>query len=282
MLLIGNMNAQAIAEERLLEGDPSDRVWAALAHPVRREILDLLRARPRKTGELAAEVPLSRFAVMKHLGVLEEASLVIVRREGRERWNHLNAVPLQRVHERWVRRYEAHWASALLRLKAAAEAPEGDRVMPEPAEPIGWTHVEVEVPVARPPEAVWKSLTEEIGAWWLDGFYGGADPKGFRLEAKLGGRMYEDWGDGNGLVWYTVMSLEPPKSLLLAGQITAAFGGPASTTVQITLEPDGDGTKVRLSDDLCGRVTDESAGKIEGGWRMLLTDGLKAHAESAA
>ncbi len=273
------MNVQTLDTEEFLDSGSADSVWSALSHPIRRQILDLLRERPRTTGELASEFPVSRFAIMKHLGVLTEASLVLTRRVGRERWNHLNAVPLQRVYERWVRRYEAHWASALLRLKAAAEAPEGDDVMPKAAEPIGWTHVEVEVSIARPPEAVWTSLTEEIGAWWLEGFYAGTNPKGFRLEPELGGRMYEDWGDGNGLVWYTVLGIEPPKSLFLSGQITEDFGGPASTCVRVLLEPDGDGTRVRLTDDLCGRVTEESAGKIEGGWRALLTDGLKAHVE---
>jgi uncharacterized protein YndB with AHSA1/START domain len=146
-------------------------------------------------------------------------------------------------------------------------------------EPTRWTHVDVEVVIARPPAAVWRCLTEEIGSWWLEGFYAGSDPKGFHLEARLGGQMYEDWKDGGGLVWYTVMGVDPAKSLLLSGQITEDFGGPASTMVRIVLEPDGDATRVRLTDDLCGRVTEDSARLIEGGWRALLTDGLKAYAE---
>lgn len=152
--------------------------------------------------------------------------------------------------------------------------------MAQPAQPIGWTHVEVEVPIARSVETVWRSLTDGIGEWWPEGFYAGKEPKGFHLEAKLGGRMYEDWGEGNGLLWYTVMAIEPPRSLLLSGQITADFGGPASTMVRITLEAAGEATLVRLTDDLCGRVTEESAGKIEGGWKALLTGGLKAYAEA--
>lgn len=62
-----------------------------------------------------------RFAVMKHLAVLEKAKLVVVRRSGRERWNHLNAVPLQRVYERWVKPYEAVWAAKLTGLKSRLE-----------------------------------------------------------------------------------------------------------------------------------------------------------------
>lgn len=79
-------------------------MWRALSNPVRRELLDRLVAGPMTTGELAATQPeLSRFAVMQHLGVLESAGLVLVRREGRRRLNYLNVVPVQQVCERWVR-----------------------------------------------------------------------------------------------------------------------------------------------------------------------------------
>src|SRR5262245_36386121 len=98
--------------------DELDEVWRALSDPSRRQILDLLRERPRTVGELCEpfERTHSRFAVMKHLGVLKRAGLVVDRKEGRQRWNHLNAVPLRRVYERWVNRYESQWAGALLNL----------------------------------------------------------------------------------------------------------------------------------------------------------------------
>jgi DNA-binding transcriptional ArsR family regulator len=76
-------------------------VWQALADPTRRAIMDLLRQAPRTTGALAEQFPTTRFAIMKHLTVLETAGLVVIRRRGRERWNHLNAVPLELVYERW-------------------------------------------------------------------------------------------------------------------------------------------------------------------------------------
>ena len=96
-------------------------MWKALADPTRRRILDLLRKRPRTTGELATEFETTRFAVMKHLKVLALAELVLVERRGRERWNHLNPVPIQRIHRRWIRPFEEEPANALLRLKARAE-----------------------------------------------------------------------------------------------------------------------------------------------------------------
>ena len=97
-------------------------VWRALGSPTRRRILDFLRDEPRTTGALASEFEdLSRFAVMQHLDVLAEADLVVVRREARERWNHLNPVPLRLAYERWMRRYEDVWASALTWLRDRAE-----------------------------------------------------------------------------------------------------------------------------------------------------------------
>jgi len=96
-------------------------VWRALADATRRGILDLLRQRPMTTGELADRFEVSRFAVMKHLGVLVEAGLVLVERRGRERWNHLNTVPIREIYRRWIRPFEARRADGLLRLKRQLE-----------------------------------------------------------------------------------------------------------------------------------------------------------------
>ena len=104
--------------------DDLELVFKALADGTRRKILDLLAERPRTTGELCGAFPVSRFAVMKHLAVLERAGLVLMRRRGRERFNHLNAVPLQRLYERWMRPYEAHWARSVLSLKSKVEKKE--------------------------------------------------------------------------------------------------------------------------------------------------------------
>ena len=104
-----------------LEED-TDLLWRALADPTRRRILDLLRQRPLITGEIAAQFPVTRIAVMRHLEVLSEAGLVTSRKRGRERWHYLNAVPLQRLHRRWADPAAAGFASALLRLADTVEA----------------------------------------------------------------------------------------------------------------------------------------------------------------
>jgi DNA-binding transcriptional ArsR family regulator len=90
-------------------------VWKALASPHRRRLLDALKDGPKTTSMLCEELAgLSRYAVMQHLGVLVDAGLVLVRRDGRERWNHLHAVPIQRELERWLGSFSQTSAASLL------------------------------------------------------------------------------------------------------------------------------------------------------------------------
>jgi DNA-binding transcriptional ArsR family regulator len=100
-----------------------DLVFRALADASRRRILDLLRDRAHTTGELCAGFDTTRFAVMKHLQVLVDANLVLVERRGRERFNVLNPVPIQRLHQRWIRHFEGTAADRLLALKDQLERP---------------------------------------------------------------------------------------------------------------------------------------------------------------
>ena len=112
----------------------TDRIFKALADRSRRRLLDLLAQKPRTTGELASAFPkLSRFAVMKHLRVLEKAGLVIVSRDGRKRWNTLNPTPLKDVLRRWVSERQEMWADVVLNIRDAAEADEA-REKPEEGE----------------------------------------------------------------------------------------------------------------------------------------------------
>ena len=99
-----------------------DLIFKALAHPRRRAMLDLLKHEARTTGMLCeAFAEMDRCTVMQHLKVLEEADLIIVRREGRERWNHLNALPIKRIHDRWISGYASHAVTILDKLKADLE-----------------------------------------------------------------------------------------------------------------------------------------------------------------
>jgi DNA-binding transcriptional ArsR family regulator len=99
-----------------------DRVFKALADPTRRFLLDLLFAREGQTlTELESAVEMTRYGVMKHLKVLEEADLVVTRRSGREKLHFLNAVPIREVHDRWIDKYTERHAAALIDLKNELE-----------------------------------------------------------------------------------------------------------------------------------------------------------------
>jgi DNA-binding transcriptional ArsR family regulator len=95
-----------------------NRVFKALGSPHRRAIMDVLRDQPLTTGALCAQFPeLDRCTVMQHLNVLEEADLLIVERRGRERWNHLNPLPIHAIHERWIGPHAERAVAMLARLK---------------------------------------------------------------------------------------------------------------------------------------------------------------------
>jgi DNA-binding transcriptional ArsR family regulator len=99
-----------------------DSVFKALADPTRRDLLDALFVQDGQTlTALEERVPMTRFGVMKHLKVLEEAGLVVTRKRGREKLHFLNPVPIRLIHDRWVSKYAEPWASALTKLKTQLE-----------------------------------------------------------------------------------------------------------------------------------------------------------------
>ena len=128
-------------------------MFRALAHPARRRLLDsLFRRDGASLSELERTLPgMTRFGVMKHLRVLEEAALVSSRRTGRERHHYLNPVPIRQIHDRWLQRYRARAASLLLELKSNVE----EGVMEAFAPSSVFT-----VYVKATPEQVWRALTE--------------------------------------------------------------------------------------------------------------------------
>jgi len=101
-----------------------DAVFRALADRTRRHLLDrLFEGDGRTLTELESELEMTRFGVMKHLRVLEEARLVVTRRQGREKLHFLNPVPIRLVHDRWIDKYTEHRMSALAELKSRLEEP---------------------------------------------------------------------------------------------------------------------------------------------------------------
>jgi DNA-binding transcriptional ArsR family regulator len=98
-------------------------VYKALADHRRREILDLLRDEPKTTGDLCSHFKkLDRCTVMQHLGVLQNAGLIIIKREGRLRWNYINVVPIREIYDRWINKYASPSVELLTKLKHDLDA----------------------------------------------------------------------------------------------------------------------------------------------------------------
>jgi DNA-binding transcriptional ArsR family regulator/uncharacterized protein YndB with AHSA1/START domain len=253
-----------------------DPVWKALADPTRRHILDLLKERARTTGELSAAFSLSRFAVMKHLGVLERAGLVVVRRNGRERWNHLNAVPLRRIYEHYIDPVSDHLATSLLALSRTVEGKEPNAMSPTAEAPTRSMSIEQEVTVSAPAARVFHALTHELDKWWSARHYD--EPTKVTLEPRIGGRFYEEHGS-NAVLWATVTCLEPGRRLVLDGPI--GLTTPASGLVTFDLEEHDGKTTVRVSHRVVGEITEEQVAGYGRGWENLMQRDLPAWIERA-
>src|ERR687886_2818182 len=124
-----------------------DEVFRALADPTRRALLDeLFREDGQTLSALEGRLPMTRFGVMKHLKVLEEAKLVVTKKRGREKLHFLNPVPIRLVHDRWVSKYAEPWAAGLSELKRDLEE--------------GRTMEKVfEIYIKTTPERLWEAIT---------------------------------------------------------------------------------------------------------------------------
>jgi DNA-binding transcriptional ArsR family regulator/uncharacterized protein YndB with AHSA1/START domain len=263
------MRGSVVPLEREPEEDTAP-LWCALADPTRRRILDLLQERPLITGEIAAQFPISRIAVMRHLDVLSEAGLVTSRKRGRERWHYLNAVPLQRLHRRWAEPAAAGFASALLRLQDTVEA-EGRHM-----EPIRATiDIALDIEIAGTPVAVFTALTKDVGGWWGHPFVT-TRAASLALDPRLGGLFTERWENG-GHVIASVTGWAQDEHLELTGSFHMGVGiGVAA----FDLTESGAGTLLRFSFRAIGVVDAEVAAGMSRGWADLVGSRLKELVET--
>lgn len=162
--------------------------------------------------------------------------------------------------------------------KSKSEAPELARVVDQA----------LEVRIAAAPAAVWQALTADIARWWPAAFYCGSGSGGsaqskprFQLEAHPGGRMWEDWGGGDGLLWAHVVGVVRGKRLDLVGSAGPQWGGPSTSFSTFEITADGAGSKLRFVEATFGRTDDANLGEKEKGWRFLLA-ALAAHVEGRA
>ncbi|HEY0631899.1 MAG TPA: metalloregulator ArsR/SmtB family transcription factor [Thermoleophilaceae bacterium] len=237
-----------------------DEVFRALADPTRRSLLDELFVEDGQTlGALEARLPMTRFGVMKHLRVLEEAGLVVTRRRGREKLHFLNPVPIRLVHDRWVSKYAEPWAATLTGLKRELE---GERTMEKV----------FEIYIKTTPERLWQAITESemrekysfgVGVqsdWSTGSPYQGVHPRGGPI------------AEGENL------EVDPPRRLVQSFNALWSDDVKAEGTSRVTweIEPVGDSCRLLVIHD---ELRDGASGELYGGWPMILS-GLKTLLET--
>ena len=237
-----------------------DAVFKALADPTRRSLLDELFKQDGQTlSALEERLPMTRFGVMKHLKVLEEAGLVVARRRGREKLHFLNAVPIRLVHDRWVSKFAEPWAASLSELKTSIEEAVMEKVF--------------EIYIKTTPERLWEALTKSE----------------MRAKYSFGVGVETDWEPGSRWQAVTpkapgpisrgeVLEVDPPRRLVQSFQALWSDEVERAGTSRVTyeIEPVADSCRLTvIHDQLPEGVNDE----IYGGWPMILS-GLKTLLET--
>lgn len=145
----------------------------------------------------------------------------------------------------------------------------------------GVVQSQLEVVITASQKKVWDALTKNIHRWWPREFFAMPNSKKFVLEAKLGGRMYETAGLKGGVIWGTVIAIEPLCFINIAGYLAPPFAGPALTLFRLSLESAGKNqTTLKVSDSIIGSVTDQTQNATEEGWKFLFAEKLKSYVET--
>ena len=252
-----------------------DVVFKALADSTRRSLLDeLFKADGQTLGALEQRLPMTRFGVMKHLKLLEEAGLVTTRRRGREKLHFLNPVPIRLVHDRWVSKYAEPWAAALSGLKTTIEEEAKMSVQNSGKRP--WTaspeEKVFEVYIRTTPERLWEAIT---------------DPE-MRGKYNFGAQVASDWTPGSGyrlshprggdIAMGENLEVDPP--LRLVQSFTALWSedvrSEGASRVTWEIEPVGDSCRLTVTHD---HLREDAQSELYGGWPMILS-GLKTLLET--
>jgi uncharacterized protein YndB with AHSA1/START domain len=236
-----------------------DAVFRALADPTRRSLLDELFQDDGQTlSALQARFEITRFGVMKHLKLLEEAGLVVTRRRGREKLHFLNPVPIRLVHDRWVSKYAEPWVAGLSDLKTRMES-----LM----EKI------YEIYIRTTPERLWEAITSgEIRSKYTFGNTITSDwTPGSRYEMgnpKAPGLL----GDGENV------EIDPPRRLVQTMNALWSEDVKREGTSRVTweIEPVGDSCRLTVTHD---QLREGANTELFGGWPMILS-GLKTWLET--
>jgi uncharacterized protein YndB with AHSA1/START domain len=237
-----------------------DQVFKALADPTRRSLLDELFNEDGQTlSALEERLPMTRYGVMKHLRVLEEAHLVTTKRRGREKLHFLNPVPIRLVHDRWVSKYAEPWAATLSGLKHRLE----DRTMEKV----------FEIYIKTTPERLWEAITDsEMRQKYTFGV-------GIRSDWTTGSG-YEAVHEGGGIRISEGENLEVERPRRLVQSFNALWSDDVQSegTSRVTwdIEPVGDSCRLTVTHD---QLREGANNEIYGGWPMILS-GLKTLLET--
>ena len=149
-------------------------------------------------------------------------------------------------------------------------------------QPANIANLTMEISIDAAPERVWRALTEQIGAWWPNEFYAGgnAGSRDFHIEAHPGGRMFESWDDGGGVLWGTVVTVKAAQQLQVLGAIFPNWGGPVQSYATWDLEAAEDGTLLKFDEHMLGNVSAAGLEDKDKGWTFLWA-ALKAHVEGS-
>lgn len=254
-----------------------DSVFKALADPTRRALMDALFERDGQTlGALEERLPMTRFGVMKHLKVLEEAGIVTTRRRGREKLHFLNPVPIRLVHDRWVSKYAEPWAATLSALKQTLEDEQMSTVKTvswaEGTAPVADGTAVFEVFIKTTPERLWEAITDpEQRAKYNFGVAVQSEwTPGSRYESGVPGVV--DIAAGENLV------VEPPRLLVQSFQALWSDDVKAQGTTRVTweIEPVGSSCRLTVTHD---QLPAGANAELYGGWPMILS-GLKTLLET--
>lgn len=233
---------------------------------MRRALLDLLAERDGRTlKELAEPFAMTRQGCSKHLAVLEEAHVVVVKTVGKERHHYLNADPIQRMYDRWVSRYARPWTQMVADVRRRAET--------TPEVPMHHPELVVETFVETTPERLWQALVDpdDTERYYFGGRFDGSVAPGsaYRYLAP----------DGTVLISGTVVSADPPRELVmtfLPGWVPEGETRPSRAT--FTIEARGPVCRLTVVHDRIS-VEDALAGSYRSGWSQVLA-GLKTLLET--
>ena len=258
-----------------------DLVFRALADPTRRLLLDRLYARDGRTLiELEAATPMTRFGVMKHLRVLEEAGLIVTRRAGRTKLHFLNPVPIRLIHDRWIDKYPERPVAALTQLKAKLENPMSEAT-------IKIFEIYIKVPV----QTVWEAIT--TSEWTARYGYKALSDYDLRPGGAFVCRSNDQMramGLADIIIDGEVIEVEPPNKLVQTYRFLFNDQTKAEGFTRITWEvaaTHGGFTRLTVTHDLTGApiatgmVTSKFNDHGGGGWTWILSD-LKSLLETGA